>query len=151
MGIYFLQDIQTTDDGDLVIDSFGDLKIANPMRTLTQCVHNVLLTNKGDLRTEPAFGSNIGTYVGSNNTPMTRTSMERDILISFNDQGAVIPEDLNVDVVAIDIDKVAVMVDVKGSFLYTPTNSTEPLLSDMSMGINLAYIYPFANSQLEEA
>jgi len=151
MGLYYSEDLETTDDGDLVIDGFGDLKIANPMRTIAQCLNNLLLTDRGDLRTEPSFGANIGSYIGRNNTAMTRNMMERDIIMSVRQQQAIIPEDFTVDVMPVDVDKVGIIASVDGSFLYQTETTLTPLLSDKSMGVNMAYIFPFADGQLKRA
>lgn len=151
MAIYFLQDLECTDDGDLVLDTFGDLKIANPMRTVAQSVNSLLLTDKGDLRIAPSYGANIGTYIGSVNSDMTRKMMERDISMSIKDQELVNPDDFNIDVIPIDHDKVGVMLDINASFIYVPENGISPLVSDKTMGINMAYVYPFSDGQIQRA
>lgn len=151
MAIYFLQDMECTDDGDLVLDIFGDLKIASPMRTVAQSVNNLIMTDKGDLRTEPSYGANIGAYVGSRNSTMTRSMMSREINNALILQDLVSPLDFTVEVIPVDVDKVAVMLDVNGTFVYSPENYRGPLLSDRTMGINMAYIYPFSDGQIKRA
>jgi hypothetical protein len=148
MTIYILQDIETTDDGDLVIDTFGDLKVASPMRTIAQCVNNLLLTDKGDLKTEPSFGANIGSYIGSINNKTTQNLMQMDILQSAEDQGAVIPKDLTVDVIPVDVDKVGVIAEVRGSYLYQPSDGLFPISTTSVDGITMAYIFPFSDGVL---
>ena len=151
MAIYFLQDIECTDDGDLVLDIAGDLKIASPMRTVAQAVNSLMMTDKGDLRTEPSYGANIGAYIGSRNSTMTRSMMGRDINNALVQQGLVSPIDFTVEVIPVDVDKIAIMLDVNGSFVYSPENYRGPLLSDRTMGINMAYIYPFSDGQIKRA
>jgi hypothetical protein len=151
MAIYFLQDIECTDDGDLVLDSIGDLKTASPMRTVAQSVNSLVMTDKGDLRVAPSYGANIGAYIGSRNSTMTRSMMGRDINNALMEQGLLAPVDFTIEVIPVDIDKVAVMLDVNGSFVYSPENYRGPLLSDRTMGINMAYIYPFSEGQIKRA
>ena len=151
MTIYILQDIETTDDGDLVIDTFGDLKVASPMRTMSQCMNNLMLTDKGDLKTDPTFGANIGAYIGSKNDQMTHRNMELDIMQASEDQGAAIPKDFTVDVVPIDVDTVGVIAQIKGAYLYQPTDGLTPLATTSTDGVTMAYIFPFSDGVLRRA
>lgn len=117
MSLYIATDIHTTDDGDLILDNIGDLKTAEPIRTVTQAVNALILTNKGDLLTDPRFGANLGNYYGERNTAYTRNLMEQDILASIRSQGLIDPADIEVDIIPLDVDKVTVMASINGTFM----------------------------------
>jgi len=144
-------DIETTDDGDILIDKFGDLKVASPLRTITQGINNVILTNKGELLMEPTFGANLQQFYGEPNVEEIRSLMERNIIGEVDRQQLMDPADVTVDAVAIDIDSVALITTVQG--IYPEVEDTGNLggLLNIDDGVTMAYIYPFTSGIIEKA
>lgn len=147
MATYFKRDIESTDDGDLIIDSDGDFKVATPIRTVAQAINNFLLTNKGELLTDVAFGANLQAFYGSNNIVQTHQQMERQIVAGLQIQGIVDPNDLNVDVVPIETDEAAILVNLKGTFVDAENTGAFRFI-DMSEGQSYGYLYPFLGGPL---
>lgn len=146
MGIYVLQDLETTDDGDLVVNDFGDLKVASPLRTVAQAIDWIILTNKGELLAEPTFGANIQSFYGDDNSVKTHGLMQSNIIQEMKDQGLLLMTDVEVDVVPIETDEAAILVDVKGDFLdtETTTGAYERFIDEFS-GLTRGYVYPFTS------
>lgn len=145
-GIYVLQDLQVTDDGDLVMSEFGDLKIASPLRTVAQAIDWIILTNKGELLAEPRFGANIQSFYGDDNSPITHTHMETNILEEVRTQGLINMSDIDVDVVPIDTDEAAILVEIKGNFMDTEsiTGAYQRFIDEFG-GLTRGYVYPFTS------
>lgn len=148
--LYISTDIQTTADGDLVLNTAGDIKTADPIDTVSQAVNAVILTNKGDLLTAPSFGANIGNYYGERNNTITRTLMEQDILASIKSQGLIDPADIEVDIVPLDVDKVTVIVTVNGTFMtLNSTGQSNAYLTNFNNNIVMAYLYPYSSETIQ--
>jgi len=147
MSLYVLQDLETTDDGDLVISN-GDLKIASPLRTVAQAIDQVILTNKGDLFTEPSFGANLDEFYGKPNIDANHKLMEQSIYQAINEQGLISPGDIEIDIVPIDTDEAALLVEMKGNFLNLPATGEVTFNSDFD-GLVRGYKYPFTSGRIE--
>ena len=142
MGIYLHTDVETTDDGDFIIDDLGDLKVASPMRTVAQAINNIILTNKGELLTDTSFGANLQQFYGDRNTEYTRHMMERNILSEVSNQGLIDRSDFSVDVVAVDISEAGIIATINGVFIDTSTGNLGGVIK-VDNGIDMGYLYPF--------
>jgi len=146
MAIYILQDMQASDDGDLILDDHGDFKLASPLRTTTQAINTTILTNKGDIITDPLYGANLISFYGDTNNEQTHALMESTLKEALRIQSLVHISDIDIDVVPIDTDQAAVLVDLKGTFADTE-DTTGAVLRPLPMdnGVSLGYIYPFTS------
>lgn len=151
MAVYSLTDIEVTDDGDLVLDKLGDIKVASPFRTVAQLINTVILTNKGELLAEPGFGANLQTYYGSKNNPYTHQMMESEIIEEIRRQGYIDLSDISVDVLPIDINEAALMVEMRGQFIDTETTGAFGRFLPISDGVTFGYIYPFTSGRIVPA
>jgi len=150
MAIYALQDIEVTDDGDIVIDEFGEIKIASPLRTVAQAIDWVLLTNKGELVAEPSFGANIQSFYGDSNIGTTHQFMEASIIQELGMQGLVEIESTDIDVVPIETDEATILIHTKGNFLDTESETGAfTRFIDQFDGVVRAYIYPFTSGTIK--
>lgn len=147
--IYFARDIQTTDDGDIVLDNIGDVKVADPLRTVSQSINSILLTNKSDLLTDPLFGADIGKYYGERNTQATRSMIEQDIIMSIRDQGLIDPSSIEIDVIPIDVDKITIIASLNGVFFKPDsTGDYRHFTTTTDNDVTMAYLYPFNSNQI---
>lgn len=146
MGMYFTQDIESTDDGDIVVSDYGDIKLATPLRTVAQAIDWVILTNKGELLSEPSFGANIQSFYGDDNNAQTHQLMEMNIKEQLRLQGLIDLNDFDLDVIPIETDEAAIMVEVRGSFLDTDnaTGAYRKFIDDFD-GLFRGYVYPFTS------
>lgn len=150
MSLYFLQDVEATDDGDLVVSENGDLKLASPLRTVAQAIDWTILTNKGELLSDVTFGSNIQTFYGSHNSIDNHRLMESQIKQQLRLQGLIDMNDLEVEIMPIEQDEAAILVTVKGSYLDTEslTGAYTRYLPDFD-GLVRGYLYPFLGGQIQ--
>ena len=144
MAFYVHTDIETTDDGDLVIDEIGDISVASPLKTATQAINNIILTNKGELLTDTSFGANLQQFYGNRNSREARALMERQIEAEVQRQALLDLADVSVDVVAIDVSDAAIIVNVRGAFVDTTTGNLGGIVQPDD-GIEMGYLYPFAS------
>ena len=116
MSIYVDRDIQSSFNGDLVVDQKGDLKLANALDTYKSIANFILRTDNGDYSPDPSVGSNLGSFVGEKNTRDTHSHMEFSITKSI--AGIVFSvADINVKVLPLDIDEAVCLVFLAGTFL----------------------------------
>jgi hypothetical protein len=150
MAIYTLQDIEVTDDGDLVISDFGDIKIASPLRTVAQAIDWVVLTNKGELFSDINFGANIQSFYGSDNAPPTHSLMEMTIADEIKRQGLISMSDFDVDVISTDINSASILIEMKGDFMETedPDAAYLDLVQEFD-GLYRGYEYPFTSGVIK--
>lgn len=151
MAVYSLIDLETTDDGDLAIDNIGDLKIASPFRTVVQAINNIILTNRGELLTDPSFGANLQAYYGEKNDAYSHQMIEREIIEEIRKQGYIDLADIDVDVVPVDINEAALLVSMKGQFIDTETTGAFGTFTPPYDGITMGYIYPFTSGRIVPA
>jgi hypothetical protein len=147
MAMYGIQDIEATDDGDIVLDDLGDIKIANPLRTMGQIVNWTILTNRGELVTDPSFGANLQQFYGERNTEATRNFMEKNIITELVERQIVTNTDLEVDVVALTPHEAAVFVSIDGEFIDTDDESQFAFL-DADGTLDMAFEYPFTSGTI---
>lgn len=149
MSFYISQDLEVTDDGDLVGSEFGDLQIASPLRTVAQAIDWIILTNRGELLAEPNFGANIQTFYGDPNVEETHMLMENSIVSEVKSQGLIDLSDIDIDVIPTDTDEAAILVEIRGSFLDTtsPTGAYERFIDEFD-GLTRGYVYPFTSGRI---
>jgi hypothetical protein len=144
MGVYVNIDLEATDDGDLVLDAIGDLKIASPIRTMAQAVNTAVLTNKGDLIGDPLWGANLEDFIGERNTIQTREFMRLNIVDAIREQGLAVAEDVDIDVIPTDVNTVAILIIILGSYFNTELdNDNFGRFVQPEQGIEMAYNYPY--------
>jgi hypothetical protein len=116
MAIYPNRDVQSGDDGDIVISEAGDLAISESTDTAKQLLKMVIATDANEMDTLPQFGANIGTLIGKS---MREVIDRLPILIrdGVRRTGYLDHGDVFVDAYPIDYDKVIVFVDFKGTFI----------------------------------
>jgi hypothetical protein len=148
MAFYTLSDIESTDDGDLVLDSIGDFKVATPLRTVAQAINNIILTNKGELLMEPSFGANLQQFKGHLNTQEIRSLMEKNIEVEVEKQGLIDRRDFSVDAVAVDINTVGIITTIRGVFPDVETTGAFGGILEIDQGLDMAYVYPFNGGPL---
>lgn len=116
MGLYVDRDIQTSFDGDLEIDSKGDLKLANSLDTYKGAVNFILRTDFGDYAPTPTVGSNLGSFIGESNTKSVHSKMENTIARAI--AGPILNDsDVSIKVVPLDVDEAVCFIFLAGKFL----------------------------------
>jgi len=116
VAIYFQRDIETGLDGDLVVGDNGDLTLADSPDSTSQLLRMLIATDLNELSTSPNFGANIGSLIGGE----MRVAMQRlPILIrdGLNKAGYIDRRDVSVEVFPIDVDKLLIIVELKGSYI----------------------------------
>ena len=76
-------DLEISADGDLVVDSSGDVTASSELRTLQQEVMMRVRTNHGGLRNDPNFGANLQSVFGLRNTIGTANKIQRMVTLAL--------------------------------------------------------------------
>ena len=74
MTIYYGRDIETSVDGDLVINERGDIELAESYDASIQLLKMIIASDVGEFAATPGFGANLGTLVGTD----AATAMDAD-------------------------------------------------------------------------
>jgi len=105
MSEYLEQTIEMTDDGDLVLDSGGDLKLATAKRTLEQNVLFRVKTDFADFYPHPEFGADLGEMIGESNTRKNAEKGQGSIFRVLTQDGLVISGDLKISAIPLNQNK----------------------------------------------
>lgn len=141
MALYLLQDIKTNFEGDVEIDSKGDLKLANALETTRAAVNFSLRTDLGEYQPNPRIGCNLGSYIGDINSRETHQDMESSINLGLK-RRVVEPQDVEVDVVPFSLTEALCSIKIKGNYLISG-EVTEVMESRQS------YTFPFIAGQID--
>jgi len=109
-------DVESEDNGDLVLEN-GDFKTATASRSVMQALSFVMLTDYGEYTPQPLTGANLGSFIGKNNTPSTRSKMRSSIKFGLSEQGAVSPDQILLNVVPVDVDKALAILKLGAIFV----------------------------------
>lgn len=127
-------DLEVDDDGDLVIDSSMDLKVATALRTVAQDVVFRIRTEVGDFKPHPTLGSNAITMKGEPNTRYNGDLLQQMIVRSLTYDGRFHPNEFTVDVVPVSEDEVAIFVIFPAIF-----DSSGSTTSTLSLSFSFNY------------
>lgn len=104
------RDIEWDDDGDLVIDDSGDLKLATPERTVIQDIEFRLKTQHWDYAPDPQIGANLKKFVGRTNTRATGEAIKEAAYYSLIKDGRFRKDQISVDVLPLSKSILAIIV-----------------------------------------
>lgn len=116
MTTYSARDIASTFEGDILLNSNGDLALANSLNTHKSAANYVLRTDHGDYQADVDVGCNLGSYVGELNIPRVHTSMEHNISKVLQNE-IFSPTDVQVSVVPFDTEEALAVVTIAGYYL----------------------------------
>ena len=140
--MYFQRDIETNDDGELVLEN-GDLKMATVHRSIAQSTLFVSMTDIGGYVPEPEFGGNMGTFIGKVSNTSTWADMERSLRGGIIQQAILTGDTYQITVVPVDTDVALVMLKLQ-------INTDEALASDdQPQSITYGFKFPFMTGDLE--
>jgi hypothetical protein len=134
MSTLFGTDIQLDDEGDIIIDSGGDLMLAVELDCLIQDVKNRLITYPGDLFTDETYGVGLQEFTNSEDTEINRLHVTQMITLKLSEEPRIEVNSLKVTVV--DWKEHEIIVSV----IFTPINSDNPIniiLTTNSAGIEV--------------
>lgn len=142
MGIYFAQDVQVDDGGELQFEN-GDLKLASVKRSHLQALHWLIASNRNDCIYGDAT-ANLGAWFGRLNINTNHRAMEEQITRAIIAQRIFTPGDVRVAVIPVAENDVAITAHLFGSF-----QELDPRLEDDGYA-TLAYLFPFGTAVLEK-
>src|SRR5688500_2978996 len=111
MAIYSDRDLESSFQGDLEIDTKGDLKLANALDTHKAAANFVLRTDFGQYAPDRSVGCNLGSFIGKNNTPDNHRFMEYNIVKVLAER-IYSPTDVVVTVVPFDVNEALCLIDI---------------------------------------
>lgn len=139
MTLYISSDIKSSIEGDIKIDTNGDLALANPLETYKAAANFVLRTNYGDYAPNNTVGCNIGAFIGKMNTPENHRSMEYNVNKVLKEK-IFSSSDIDATVTAFDINECICFVKIAGSYLIDNiiTSANEQII---------AYTFPYLGAE----
>lgn len=108
-------DILVDASGDLVLDSGKNFKFATARETLQQDVMFRARTEFDDFEPYPKVGADLQSLIGEPNSRENAATGEKKLFTSLTKDGRIIPEDLRVKAVPIDMNSIAMYTFVNSS------------------------------------
>lgn len=114
MGNYNSVDLDFSWDGDFIIGKDGDLGDTSDdhLRALVNDIRDCVKSELGDWEKDPQFACDLAEFRGEANTRATGKAIENRVKSKIASIGLVKSEDLQVRVVPVHINQVAVMIKV---------------------------------------
>lgn len=116
MALYTNRDIQSSVTGDLVLDSKGDLDLADALDTYTSAANFVLRTDFGEYAPDSTVGANLGSFIGKMNTSDNHRFMEYNINKTLKEK-IFSSTDIDNTVVPFDNNECICFIRIGGSYL----------------------------------
>lgn len=118
-------DIETDDDGDLVIDPRGDLKVASTRRTAMQAMIFRLRTIIGDYVPDPHLGSDIPKMYGRPNTRHNGSLIASMARRALTVDGRFSANEFTLDVTPISPESVIIVIRLADVFYDLPEDEKD--------------------------
>ncbi len=116
MALYKGRDIETNFDGDIELDTKGDLKLADSITTYKNAANFLLRTDYGDYAPDTTVGCNLGSFMGNLNSDVNREKMSFIVNKTLKEK-VFSNTDVEAYVVPFDINEVLCVVNIGGSYL----------------------------------
>lgn len=117
---YINQDLQITDDGDLVLTAGGDLKVASIDQTSKQDVVLNLYTILGDMGALPFIGSRVIDFIGEPNSRQNAQLLQSEMLRALTVNQRFFTNDVSIRIVPTDIDAIACYITIQNLASQSP-------------------------------
>jgi len=117
---YTQQDIQITDDGDLVLSSNGDLKVATIDQTSKQDVILNLYTILGDMGALPFIGSRVIDFIGEPNSRQNAQLLQSEMLRALTANQRFFANDISIRIVPVNIDSIVSYITIQNLASQSP-------------------------------
>lgn len=139
-------DIEVDDDGDLVLDSTGDLKIATVMRTIAQDVIFRVRTETNDFKPHPTLGSNAIIMKGEVNNRYNGELIQQMVTRSLTYDGRFHAGEFSIDVIPVSESVVMLLIVFPAVFENVPAASrtTNALVLSFNFNYDTGVIEPIA-------
>jgi len=137
---YSQTDIYMGTSGDFVVDSKGDLTLAESFESVKQSVNFIARTDKGDFVPDERLGGDLGTFVGDTLDEDILVNMERS-LISNLERFILNRGDFQVHCMPISTTDVGVFIVVAGQYLDKDGN-----ILDTQQEV-VSFTYPYAEGE----
>ena len=139
MSVYISRDVETSFEGDLELDTKGDLSLADSLVTYKSACNFLLRTDFGHYAPNKSVGCNLGSFVGKNNTPENHRFMEYNINKVLKEK-IFSNSDVATTVVPFDMNEVLCLIDIAGAYLID--NVIQVVETQ-----RIAYTYPYIDGQ----
>lgn len=126
-----MPDLQITDDGDLMVDAMGDLRVVESRyHNYAQQAYIRLMTEQGDFVVYPRLGASLVKLVGMPNTPATAEYGRTLILDALNREGVF--DGVGLDVVPVPTGRFEIRFDI-----YITAGSREELILSITQDLQM--------------
>lgn len=130
-------DLEFDDDGDLLVDDTGDLKLASAARTVIQDVEFRVRTDHLDFAPSPMMGANLSSILGRKNTLQTGEMAKEQVYYSLVRDNRFPRNALFVDAVPFGPTSLAVFVFVQ-DYIEGMSAQRNPYDASLIIGFNIS-------------
>lgn len=116
MAQYYARDIKVGPDGDLSVNSQGDLEMAASPESLKQALKFLVSTDYGEVDVVPSFGANLGSLVGSEDLNQVLDQVPLLIRDALARHGVAQNQDVTIHAIPIAEDQIYLRVETTGTF-----------------------------------
>ena len=116
MGVYALRDVFSTTDGDIVIDSKGDLKLAESIESISGVANFIIRTDRGEYVPDNRVGADLGSFIGSNMTYTLTDEMESNLIQNLT-KFAIARSDLQIHAFPLSHEEVGIIIGYGGVYI----------------------------------
>ena len=137
MTIYASRDVGRTFEGDLIIDSKGDIELATSFNSHKSAINFLIRTDKGSYAPDNRIGCDLGSFIGELNTRENTFAIENSCLENLT-EFLVQSSDIEVHAIPMSIEDVGIFIGIVGSYIDSDGN----IISSGSPEI-LTYTYSY--------
>jgi hypothetical protein len=142
MAIYIGKDLNVQNNGDIVVNSRGDLEIAEAKDSHCHVLKFMMSTDLDEMRLDPFFGANLGALHGELDPAVVAARIPEMVREALTQQGLFAREDIKIRAFQIDTDNIVVFADVNGTFIKDDgTIDPDPTIS-------LRFLFPYKEAEL---
>lgn len=109
----WLSDIGMTLDGDLMVDSTGDLAIVDGWEWLYREINKRIRTNNPSWRNHAGIGCSLNDFIGQPNTPEVAQEIRRRIKSVLSVDSIAYPGEIEVDIIPLGNSGIAIHITVR--------------------------------------
>ena len=142
MAFYFGRDLETLDNGDIVVNSNGDLSVGTSKNSHLSTMKFLMSTDLDEMVGDPTFGANLGSLHGEVDPGVVASSVAPMVHEALRQQGVFSTEDVRIRAYQIDQDNIVIFVDINGAFLENDGTI------DYNPSISLRFLFPYKEAEL---
>ena len=143
MGTYYSRDIATEVDGDVAVDSRGDIEVADSAESMKNAMKFIMATDYNEVKTQLLMGANLGSLIGRHDINEVIEEIPGMVYKANNYSRLLDQSDFRIVAIPIDVDKIFVSVSITGTYL---DEDGYPLDGGVTY---LEYVFPYTAEKIQ--